>query len=112
VTTMKQSLEQQLIEACQQPHIELDIEHDRIRIDVSAPFVFNTTGTHWEYCVIPSASDLRMDRNQKYNYNKERNGSIRIMLQAITTIYQLKDGEKCGNADECDDCFPIQETEQ
>jgi hypothetical protein len=102
---MKTTLEKQLQDKCKEIGIDLDIEHDRIRIDLPATKVFNTTGTHWEYCVIPTASDLRLGRDEKYNYNKERNDSIRIMLEAIETIYELADGEKCGNQDECEECY-------
>ena len=102
---MKTTLEKQLKDKCEALNIYLDIEHDRIRIDLPATKIFGTTLTHWEYCVIPTASDLCLSRDQKYSYKKERNESIRLMLEAIETIDELADGEKCGNQDECEECY-------
>ena len=104
---MKKSVEQQLIEKCKKLDIALDIQEDRIYVDVESPRVFGTQGNHWEHCVIPTENEWEYSavRGEKYNYTKERNASIRVILEAIDSLSQMDEGEKCADED-CEECNP------
>jgi hypothetical protein len=99
---MKKSLEQTLIDKCKELAIDLDMNDERIWVDVSAPRIFGTTLTHWEHCIIESDRDYR-PREEKFSFQKSRNQSMRVILEAIETLTELADGEKCHEQD-CDEC--------
>jgi hypothetical protein len=93
------SLEQRLIDKCSALDIALFIKKESISIDVESPRVFGTNGLHWEYCSI-----IQQRNSRRFNYEKERNDSIRAMLNAIETIRILIDGEQCAEGDDCEEC--------
>lgn len=97
------TLEQQLVTKCHDYGVILTMTRDSISLDVEAPRAFGTTGTHWEYCVIPNCRDLATDRKTKFSPSKARNESIRLMLDALDTLYTLPDGEWCLEG-ECEEC--------
>lgn len=103
---MKKSLEQQLIDQCAELNIELDINEYRIWVDAPPHHVFSTNGTEYEHCIIPNKGDWEFDNrgtNKKYNFNTERNESIKIILEAIKSFGVMGDDEKCENED-CEKC--------
>lgn len=93
------TLEQQLIDKCNALNIMLDIKKESISIEVEAPRVFSSSGNHWEYCTI-----IQQRNSKQFNFQKERNASIRTMLDAINTISTLNQNEQCAEGDECEDC--------
>jgi hypothetical protein len=93
------TLEQQLIDKCNALNIALDIKKESISIEVAAPQVFGTNGLHWEYCTI-----IQQRNSKKFNFEKERNDSIRTLLNAINTISTLNQDEQCAEGDDCEDC--------
>jgi hypothetical protein len=104
---VSKSLEQQLIDQCAELNIDLSINEYRIWVDAPPHHVFSTNGTEYEHCIIPTKEDWKFDNrgtNKKYNYDTNRNESIKIILEAVSTLMVLGDDEECENED-CEKCY-------
>ncbi|CAB4134795.1 hypothetical protein UFOVP1226_30 [uncultured Caudovirales phage] len=100
------TLEQQLKTKCAELGIELDMNADRIWLDAPPHHCFATNGTEYEHCIIPNKADWEFDNkgtSKKYNYNTERNETIRVLLQAIETFGVMAEDEVCEH-EMCSKC--------
>lgn len=105
----KKTLEQQLIDKCEELKITLDINDDSVWIRLTTHHEFGTNGASWEHSIIRDETEWWFDEqawetNKRYNYKTEYNATIRMMLEAIDTITELPQDELCDNED-CTECY-------
>lgn len=113
---MKKTLEQQLIDKCEELSIDLNMGGDSIWVDLTTHHMFGTNSGSWEHCIVRGEDEWHFDEQmngqskKQYNYKTEYNTTIRIILEAIDTIEAIPEDECCEN-EACAECYEDAEVE-